>query len=455
MYKIEIPNHIVESSIDLALSRPVGSRGHFFHEIRSAFKQHMEEIFESNGLSVNPKGTLSYTNYLKHGTSVRWNPIIKHTGWNNDNQKELDLEFCARYGHDDYSLSAINYIDRTPASLPSLSSLSDTFSIGNILLLTENKDCELEITMDDGIYSTGYAYHISKRKKKSYFCLFGISFYPDLINSLIQSRLSKHKEGKQELDEIRLGTISYPVMYIDRITGGLYTCSCFSGYFDIAGDIERFLPYRSSEEGLRHRVRNIRTIEKICHFCGGSTGIPKFEYGHSMYYSSFLQRYLPYHGLLSRMKYGKATYEGEEYRQVENELREKFGYPKIGQQWVAETTLYKIVCILFPDNEIVHHYRGAELEGLELDIWLPEYHLGIEYQGQQHYNVIEHWGGEKGLKKRVANDRKKRRLCKKLGYHLIEIKYTEEMSEELVKKKMAKAISGRRCASRVGDPGIG
>lgn len=438
MYKIEIPNHIVESSIDLALSRPSGSRGDFFHEIRSAFKKHMEQIFESNGLSVNPKGTLSYTNYLKNGKFVRWNPIIKHTGWNKDIQQELDLEFCSRYGHDDYSLSAVNYIDRTPASLPALSSLSNTFSIGNILLLVENKDCELEIALGDGVYSTGYAYHISKRKKKSYFCLFGISFRPDLINSLIQSKLSSHKESKQELDEIRMGNISYPMLYIDRISGSLYTCTCFNGYFDVSSDIERLLPYGNSEEGLRERVRNIKAIEGICHFCGG--GIPKFEYGHSMYYSSFLQRYLPYHGLLSRMKYGQATYEGEKHRQVENELRERFGYPKVGQQWVTETTLYKIVCMLFPDNEVIHHYRGVELEGLELDIWLPEYQLGIEYQGEQHYIVIEHWGGKEGLEKRIANDKKKKGLCNKLGYQLIEIKYTEDISEELVKKKVAKAI---------------
>ncbi|NJM11811.1 MAG: hypothetical protein HC889_07920 [Synechococcaceae cyanobacterium SM1_2_3] len=441
MYKIEIPTHIVESSIDLALSRPIGSRGDFFHEMRSAFKKHMEAIFELNGLSVNPKGTLGYTNYLKFGTSVRWNPIIKHTGWNNDIHQELDLEFCSRYGHDDYSLSAINYIDRTPASLPALSSLSDTFSIGNILLLVENKDFELEITLGDGVYSTGYAYHISKRKKKSYFCLFGISFQPELINSLIQSRLAVYKESMQGLDEIRLGTISYPMVYIDRVTGSLYTCSCFSGYFDVASDIERFLPYGNSEECLKNRARNIKTVEGICHFCGG--GIPKLEYGHSMYHSSFLQRYLPYHGLLSRMKYGRSTYKGEEYRQVENELREKFGYPKVGQQWVTETTLYKILCMIFPDNEVVHHYRGKELEGLELDIWLPEYQLGIEYQGEQHYNVIEHWGGKEGLEKRIANDKKKRWLCNKLGYHLIEIKYTEEISEELVKKKVAKAIENQ------------
>lgn len=435
-YKIEIPTRIVESSIDIALSRPVESRGNFFHEIRIAFKQQIEVIFELNGLQVNPIGKLGITNYLKLSKYVEWEPIIKYNGPNNDVQEVLNLEFCSRYGHDDYSLSAINYIDRMAASLPALFSLSNTFSIGNILLLVENKDCDIDVTLGDGLYSTGYAYHISKKKKKSYFCLFGVSFKPDLINSLIRSRLIAHKESAQELDEIKLGTISYPMLYIDRVTGSLYTCSCFSGYFDVVSDIERMLPYGNSEEGLRGRVRSIRNMEGICHFCQG--GIPRHEYGN--YCSSFLQRYLPYHKLLSRMRYGQVTYEGERHRLIENELREKFGYPKFGQQWVSETTLYKIVCLMFPDHEVIHHYRGVELEGLELDIWVPNFQLGIEYQGKQHYDVIEHWGGKEGLEKRVENDKKKRVLCKKLGYHLIEIKYTEDISEELVRKKVANVI---------------
>ena len=438
MYKIEIPACIVEHSVDLALSRPSESRGDLFHEIRAAFKNNIEAQFKSTGLQVNSGGTLGHTNYLKQGVHRRWKPINKTTGWNNDIQVQLDLEFCTKYGHDDYSLKAINYTDRSLASLPALSSLSEVFSIGNILLLTENQDCELEVVLGDGINSTGYAYHISKRKKKSYFCLFGIWFQPELINPIVVSRLREYKECKEGLDEIRLGVISYPILYIDRITGNLFTCSCFNGYFDIANDIERLLPYGNSEKILRNRVRSIKSMDGICHYCCG--GIPKHEYGHSMYYSSFLQRYLPYHGLLSRMNYGKATYDGPEHRHVEDELRGRFGYPKVGQQWVTETTLYKRVCVLFSDYKVSHHYRGAELEGLELDIWLPDLRVGIEYQGQQHYTPVEHWGGSAGLKKRMANDRKKRRLCKDLGYHLVEIKYTEEISERLVRKKISQVI---------------
>ena len=207
-YRIEIPTDIVERSVDKALSVSADSRGDFFHELRNAFRKKVGAIFNANGLTAIPNGTLGCTNYLKYGVQQRWGPIIKFTGWNNDIEQELDFDFCARYGHDDHSLTAINYIDRTPALLPSLSSLSGVFSIGNVLLLVKNEDCEVELSLGDGIHSTGYAYHISKRKKKSYLCLFGIWFEPYLIDPIISDRLSTYKEAKEDLDEIRLAAVS-------------------------------------------------------------------------------------------------------------------------------------------------------------------------------------------------------------------------------------------------------
>ena len=47
----------------------------------------------------------------------------------------------------------------------------------------------------------------------------------------------------------------------------------------------------------------------------------------------------------------------------------------------------------------------------------------IEYQGEQHYKVVEHWGGEDGLKLRQEHDTIKRNFAKE-GFELIEIPYT-------------------------------
>ncbi len=179
----------------------------------------------------------------------------------------------------------------------------------------------------------------------------------------------------------------------------------------------------------------MQSIKLLCHFCCG--GIPKLEYGHSMYYSSFLQRYLPYHKLWSKMKFGRSIYEGSKYKYVENELRARFGYPKIGKGWIAETTLYNTIVSLFPELKVIKNYRGAELQGLELDVWIPEIKVGIEYQGEQHFKAIEHWGGEEGLNKRIKNDKKKKRICEKLEYTLIEFKFSEKITEDAVRNKVS------------------
>lgn len=49
----------------------------------------------------------------------------------------------------------------------------------------------------------------------------------------------------------------------------------------------------------------------------------------------------------------------------------------------------------------------------------------IEYQGKQHYQASQKFGGKKGLYQQQFNDNKKRRFCALHGITLIEIPYTE------------------------------
>jgi len=82
--------------------------------------------------------------------------------------------------------------------------------------------------------------------------------------------------------------------------------------------------------------------------------------------------------------------------------------------------LLKIIDEIFADEEVIHHYRGKELQGLELDIFIPSRKLAIEYQGEQHYEEFKHWGGKEGLKLRQLNDEKKKILCENNNYKLVE-----------------------------------
>ncbi|MDO8845247.1 hypothetical protein [Methylicorpusculum sp.] len=178
-YRIKIPNSIVSKSFRIALEQ----RGNFFHNIRSAFKQELEVIFEEYGLCADSHTDLGSINFLKNKNFFEEKNIVKHTGYKKDISVEVDAKFCARYGHDDYSLKAINYTDGEICNFPSLLAVKEiiNFSLGNILVFVKNKNYEISLDLEEGLNITGYTFDISSKKKKSYVCLLGIHFNSELI----------------------------------------------------------------------------------------------------------------------------------------------------------------------------------------------------------------------------------------------------------------------------------
>jgi hypothetical protein len=121
---------------------------------------------------------------------------------------------------------------------------------------------------------------------------------------------------------------------------------------------------------------------------------------------------------------------------VENEVRQVFGVKNIGEAWTSESILYAIIKRVFPSHNVIRHYRPGILEGLELDIYIKEINVGIEYQGIQHFKPVKHWGGKEGLTKTKERDKRKADLCKLNNIHLIYFYHTENLSEELVIEKI-------------------
>jgi hypothetical protein len=110
-------------------------------------------------------------------------------------------------------------------------------------------------------------------------------------------------------------------------------------------------------------------------------------------------------------------------------VKERFEILSMGGSSHAEITILKMVKELLPQEKVVSHFRPDWLNGLEIDIWLPEMNVGIEYQGEQHYHPIEIWGGEIGLKDLQIRDKRKRKICENRGVRLIEIKYDQKVSK--------------------------
>lgn len=122
------------------------------------------------------------------------------------------------------------------------------------------------------------------------------------------------------------------------------------------------------------------------------------------------------------------------HNSIESVARQEFGFRRVGEGWVSETLLYQIVCRLVHPERVLRHFRPEWLQGLELDLYIPERRLGIEYQGQQHFHPVEAWGGIEALKALCRRDARKAKICLEQGVRLLTFDYTEPLTEDHVRK---------------------
>ena len=108
--------------------------------------------------------------------------------------------------------------------------------------------------------------------------------------------------------------------------------------------------------------------------------------------------------------------------QSQNEFRVSKGVPEIGEGWVSETELYYLLKGEFYNEEVIHHGKPKWLGRQHVDIWFPKYKIGIEYQGLQHDQPVEFFGGEESFIKGQQRDLKKKKLFKENNSILIEVR---------------------------------
>jgi DNA-directed RNA polymerase subunit M/transcription elongation factor TFIIS len=73
---------------------------------------------------------------------------------------------------------------------------------------------------------------------------------------------------------------------------------------------------------------------------------------------------------------------------------------------------------------------------LELDGYCEKLKIAFEYDGKQHYEAIDFWGGEVGLKKTQERDKIKDELCKNNDIYLIRVPYFVENKEDYIEKNL-------------------
>ena len=121
---------------------------------------------------------------------------------------------------------------------------------------------------------------------------------------------------------------------------------------------------------------------------------------------------------------------------VENRLRQYYDFPARKAWLQQETILYLTVRQLLRQHDILRHAKPEFLQGLELDIWIPQLRTAFEFQGAHHSQEFEYLGGENALAPTKERDSRKAALCKQQGIKLICFYEGECINEQSVKARL-------------------
>lgn len=77
------------------------------------------------------------------------------------------------------------------------------------------------------------------------------------------------------------------------------------------------------------------------------------------------------------------------------------------------------------DEQRIKYIREYREDGYFFDFYIPTHNLVIEYDGEQHFEAVNYFGGYEALKETQKRDRIKDRLAEKKGLKMVRIPYWE------------------------------
>lgn len=239
------------------------------------------------------------------------------------------------------------------------------------------------------------------------------------------------------------GVWDWALRFVCKVCGKSYFCECFrtaleKHYLKALSEQNHY-----AEGGWPHKFiatyQQSQFREGICHLCLDVAS--DLFYCHPMYGSKVRVHYGPY---IVRTAIEKDITQ----REAENEIRDLLGIPRIGEGWISEVELLNLVREILPGKEVIHQASPEWLKRQRLDIYISSLKLAIEYQGRQHYEAVEFFGGEEGLQKTQKRDGHKAEICRANGITLIYFRYNETITGELVKQRIAANLPEARAKFR-------
>ena len=117
-------------------------------------------------------------------------------------------------------------------------------------------------------------------------------------------------------------------------------------------------------------------------------------------------------------------------RRLELLYTEMIAENRVNVRWSSEYKLFSLVSEFVPDA--IYQYRTVWLGAQSFDVFLPSQKIAIEYQGQQHYEAVELFGGQEAFERNVDRDIKKRELGSAYGVVVLDWKYSIPVTSENV-----------------------
>lgn len=222
----------------------------------------------------------------------------------------------------------------------------------------------------------------------------------------------------------RLDVYEWRQTFYNKISGDCFLCECFR-------QVVAASPGGTRDRHVELALAKNSFKDGICHLCTGANS--SLSFCNPMYGSVFKVRYGAYITKIS-------IEQNLDERAAENLVREMKGVAKIGERWVNETLLFNYIKMLFPNHVVEREASPAWIGKQRLDVYIPALGLAVEYQGKQHYEAIQHFGGDEGLMRTKERDKLKAQFCKQNNVDLVYFTYTENLTETLVDKRLRKYV---------------
>ncbi len=119
---------------------------------------------------------------------------------------------------------------------------------------------------------------------------------------------------------------------------------------------------------------------------------------------------------------------------------DKYEYVLPENKWKSEQLVFELTKQIYPQCGVCYQFRPPFLNSgkgqLSYDVYISKLRIAIEYQGKQHYEPVEIFGGEESFRRQKERDEIKQQLSQEHGIKLVYISYWDDITVNLIKERV-------------------